>query len=184
MKRCLLYIAGILVITLVVACQVTTENQVPPVEYRDLVGTWMADYSQYDVSLPRAKETLILNANGTFEQIFEATMGRRRSVAGKWSTEEMDDAWTRVYLVGASYYLQGISVAKDPDFEMSAWDPVLSHHVPTGNKSGLVILYATRLLLDSTYNSQIPCGKKGDVILQHLPIGDLDAPTWVTFCKE
>ena len=184
MKRYLMYITWILVLILVVACQTTLENESSPIGYSDLVGTWTADYRQYDVSLPRGKETLILGTNGTFEQIFETTMGRRRIVTGKWSTEEIDDAWIRIYLVGASYYLEGILAAKSPDFGVEAWDPVLRHHVSIGNKSGFVILYATRLLWDSEYDSKIPCGEKGEIVLQHLPIGDLDAPTWVTFCRK
>jgi len=170
------------------ACTVAVE-EVSPIEYNDLIGKWTADYSQYSdsLSLPKGgKETLVLRKDGSFEQHFEKSMGIpfQENISGKWSIERIDDEWIRIYLNGAMYYLEGISAAKDPTFGIAAWDPILGRHVSIGNRSGIVILYATRLSSDSEYNSRIPCGKKNEVVLQHLPIGDLDAPTWVIFCRR
>jgi len=184
MKQLLMYIAWTLILVFTVGCQAVAQNEPPSIKYKDLIGRWVADYSQYDIPLPHGKEVLVLSPNGTFEQIFEPTIGQEKIVTGKWSTEEVNNGWTRIYLVGASYYLEGLLATQDPNFGVRAWDPVLRHHVSIGNKSGFVILYATRLPWNSKYDSKIPCGEKGEVILQHLPIGDLDAPTWVTFCKK
>ena len=184
MKRFSMYIAWVLMFIAVAGCQTMVRDETPPIKYRDLIGRWVADYRQYDVPLPPGKEILILRSDGTFSQIFESTMGQEQIATGKWSTEEISDTWTRIYLVGASYYLAGLLAAQNPNFGIEAWDPALRHHVSIGNKSGFVILYATRLPWDSKYDSKIPCGKKGEIVLQHLPIGDLDAPTWVTFCRE
>ncbi len=128
----------------------------------------------------------MLRTDGTFEQDFRAGIGFRRETLGKWKVEEVksDKYRMRIYLYGAMYYLQGVAMAMDPKFEAVMWDPIAHQYVSIGNQSGVVILYATRLLWDSKYDSKIPCGRKYEIILQHLPIGDLDAPTWVTFCRR
>jgi len=184
-SRCL---ALTLLFMLLVACNLAP-GKVPPIEYGDLIGKWTADYSQYNreprgVTLPNGKEILVLRADGTFEQDFQATTGYHRRVSGKWRAEKIDYEWTRIYLNGAFYYLEGLPAAQDPYFGVAAWDPILHQHVSIGNRPEVVILYATRLLWDSKYDSKVPCGAKHELILQHLPIGDLDAPTWVTFCRE
>jgi len=174
---------------LLVACSFAPEEKVPPIEYSDLIGEWTADYSRYNreprgVTLPNGEETLVLRADGTFEQDFQAAIGYHRKVSGKWRAEKIDYiGWTRIYLNGAIYYLEGLPAARDPSFGVAAWDPIVHQYVSIGNRPGVVILYARRLLWDSKYDSKIPCGRKYDIILQHLPIGDLDAPTWVTFCR-
>ena len=180
-----------LMVALSVACTVATE-EVPPIERDDLIGEWTADYSQYDdpvwaVWLPTGGiERLVLHADGTFEQYFEKTAGIpfEKRVSGTWKAERVSKYRTRIYLYGAMYYLDGVRFAKKPTSGISAWDPILSERVEIGNSAGVVVIYATRLLSDSKYNSKIPCGKKYELVLQHLPIGDLDAPTWVTFCRE
>lgn len=185
--RCLVII---LLVALIPACSITSEDTVPPIAYGDLIGKWTADYSQYDdptfaVQLPAGGiETLILHGDGTFEQDFMKNAGIpfQKHVSGTWRAKKISNAYTRISLKGAMYYLSGIIAANDPTYGVVTWDPILGQDVEI--KSGFVVLYATRLSMDSKYDSKVPCGKKDDLVLQHLPIGDLDAPTWVTFCRE
>jgi len=181
MSKRLRYLAIILFIPLITACHLTSEEIIPPIEYDDLIGEWTADYSQYDdsLALPNGKEKLVLNADGTFEQDFRTMSGHQSKVSGKWTAEETDIGWIRIYLNGAIYYLQGLRVAKDPTYGIAAWDDVTNQHVRITGGRGMVILYARRWL----WKSQSLCGREHELILQHLPIGDLDAPEYVTFYR-
>jgi len=186
MYRSFRYLMVILLVAFFTACSLAPEEEIPPIERDNLIGTWTADYSHYNreprgVTLPDGKETLVLRADGTFEQDFQAVTGFHRKVLGKWESENVktDRYRMRIHLYGAMYYLEGLSAATDPNFGATMWDPIVHQYVSIGSKSGVVILYATRLL----WKSQSPCGRKYDLVLQHLPIGDLDAPTWVTFYR-
>ena len=186
MNRGLTFLVLNLFIMILAACHIIQGEPISPIERADLIGKWVANYDQYDYfALPQGgKETLILHENGSFEQYFEKISGipfQKRS-SGQWKVEEIDGEWMRISLEGAMYYLEGLQNARNAS-KLDAWDPVLNKHI-TIQSGSLVVLYAKRLSWDSKYDSKIPCGKKFDIILQHLPIGDLDAPTWVIFCRD
>jgi len=173
----------ILTALLLAACNLTLGEapNIPPITPDDLVGRWVANYSQYSqVGIHNAMETIIIHADGTFIQEFQTGTGRREENSGQWRAEEVSKYWTRMHLDGATYYLDGLHVAGDPNYRFDAWDDVSNQHVRITGGQGMVILYATRLLL----KSQSPCGREYDLVLQHLPIGDLDAPEYVTLYQE
>ena len=186
MNKGLVFLVVNLFVVVFAACHIAQEEPVPPIRGADLIGKWVADYDQYNgLTLPQGgKETLILHENGSFEQYFEKISGIpfQERVSGEWQVEEIDDEWMRISLEGAMYYLDGLHDARNAP-KIGAWDPILNKHV-TIQSGSIVVLYARRLLWDSKYDPKIPCGRKYDIILQHLPVGDLDAPTWVTFCRE
>ena len=155
--------------------------QVPPIRRGDLVGKWVADYAQYkDVVIHNAKETIVLHSDGTFTQEFLTGWGYQERNSGQWRVEKVSECWSRVYLQGAVYYLSGFRVAHDSTVKIDAWDDVMGQHVTIVGGRGMIILYATRLLS----KSESPCGREYELVLQHLPIGDLDAPEYVTFHRD
>ncbi len=184
MKRHILFaVLMILAASLLTAgCLVLGETpEIPPITPDDLVGRWVADYSLYtEVDIHNAKETIVLHSDGTFIQEFQPGSGALEQDSGQWRAEEVGKYWTRVYLDDAVYYPQRFLFGGDPASGILAWDNVTNEHVRITGERGKMILYATRLLL----RSQSPCGREYDLVLQHLPIGDLDAPEYVTFYQE
>lgn len=155
--------------------------QIPPIEAGDLVGKWVADYTQYKaVAIHNAEETIVLYSDGTFTQEFLTRWGYQERDSGQWRVEKVSEYWSRVYLEGAVYYLSGFKVAHDATVKIGAWDDVMNQDVTIVGGRGMVILYATRLLS----KSESPCGREYELVLQHLPIGDLDAPEYVTFHRD
>lgn len=159
----------------------TTTTQIPPIQENDLIGKWIADYTRYKyVTIHNAKEVVILHADGTFTQKLLTKWGHQEENSGQWKAEKVSEYWSRVYLEGAVYYLYGFEVAHDPTIKIGAWDDVRGQEVTIEGGRTTVILYATRLLS----KSESLCGSDYELVLQHLPIGDLDAPEYVTFHRS
>lgn len=183
MKHIWRYLMIISLTVLIAACDFVPDNPTPPIEDADLIGEWIADYSQYDeypVNVNgSAQEKIVLHADGTFEQEYQR-QGVRESATGTWRTEKVDKWYTRVYLDGAYYYLFGHRVAKDPSFGVSTWDRILDQQVTVKGKGvNMFFLYATRVSsLDS------PCDREHDLVLWHLEVGDLDDAADVTYYRE
>lgn len=167
----------VFVVSLLLAACVSTA-QIPPVEKNELVGEWVADYARYKyVAIHDAKEVIVLHTDGTFTQKLLTKGGYQEEHSGQWRTEKVSEHWLRVYLEGAAYYLYGFGVAHDPAVKIGVWDDVKGEEVTIGGGRTTVILYATRLLSESGSL----CGRDYELVLQHLPIGDLDTPEYVTF---
>jgi len=184
MKRHILFaVLMILAASLLTAgCLVLGETpEIPPITPDDLVGRWVADYSLYtEVDIHNAKETIVLHSDGTFSQEFQAGSKPVEENSGMWRAEGVTENRTRIYLDDAIYYPQRFLFGGDPASGIFAWDNVTNEHVRITGGRGKMIFYARRLLL----RSQSPCGREYDLVLQHLPIGDLDAPEYVTFYQE
>ena len=124
----------------------------------DLAGIWQADYSQYDLAgtyAPRSGiEIITLRMDGTFQQSFSGTY---ISQCGDWWLESR---WI-LHLAGARLFLYGAAGgAYTVDCE--------------GNS---VELDGTELLLCARLKPSAP----GGIVLQHLTIGDPDAPKVIEF---
>jgi hypothetical protein len=85
----------------------------PPADLEDvdLVGTWSTRYDG-------ATDRLIINADGTFKQIYEERIAiilglyRNETPWNHWWVERFSDGRIRVHLEGARYYLRGRGVAE------------------------------------------------------------------------
>lgn len=177
MKKVRVLLTMLVFSSILIACRATTP--IPPVvEPEDLAGEWVADYDCYKyVALHDAKEVLVLRPDGTFTQTLRSKGGYQEKHTGRWRAEKVSAHWLRVYLEGAAYYLYGLEVAHDPAVKIGVWDDVKGEELTIESGRTTVILYATRLLS----RSGSLCGHDDELVLQHLPIGDLDAPEYVTF---
>jgi hypothetical protein len=184
MKRYVLFVVlMVLTASLLTACHLILGEapEIPPITPEGLVGTWIADYSQYtQVDIRDAKEIIVLHSNGTFSQEFQTKREHLEENSGRWRAEDVNEYRTRIYLDGAIYYPERFLLGGDPASGITAWDNVTNQHVEITGGRGVIILYARRLLL----KSESPCGREYDLVLEHLPIGDLDAPEYVTFYRE
>lgn len=104
------------------------KSENPPDTFResDLVGTWKVEYDGfYDDG---GIDTLILEADGTFKQIYENGSGDYifETPWNKWWLERFPDGRVRVHLKGARYYLSGIREA-EPGRIDSFFDPFAFH---------------------------------------------------------
>lgn len=132
-------------------------------EASDLVGTWRADYSQYDVPDPntlgsvRGVETITLQADGTYQQAFGDVY------TGPWNQWRLESGHT-LHLEGARLFIffgtegHGLAVADDC----------------AGKR---IELDGSELILCA----QSKWGEPSGVVLQHLPAGDPDSPEIVEF---
>lgn len=104
-----------------------TRSNNPPMTLQEseLVGTWKADY---DYLYDGGTDTLILEADGTFKQIYENRSGSYvfETPWNEWWLERFPDGRVRVHLKGARYYLCGIRMAEEEGVE-SLLDPFAFH---------------------------------------------------------
>lgn len=132
-------------------------------EISDLVGTWRADYGQYDVPDPttlgnvRGVETITLQADGTYQQTFGNVY------TSSWNQWRLESGQT-LHLEGARLFTffgtegHGLAVATN-----------------CGRKT--ITLDGSELILCARSKR----GEPGGVVLQHLPTGDPDSPEIVEF---
>lgn len=131
----------------------------------DFVGIWQVDYAGLDFNLSGRPgvETFTFRADGTYQQVFEMPGYVYTSPWNRWRFGRLEDGNAQLYLQGARHYrlyLAGIASARNPNWGMRDEDVTLNVRV-----------------LKSWHTSGIP----GEVVLQHLPIGDPDAPKIVEF---
>lgn len=147
----------------------------------DVAGTWQAYYSRYDfpylrdeqikalltrqppdadIGRVRGIETLTLAADGTFSQRFDSPSGLIETV-GTWVIDA-----DGVHLHGATFLPYG------PD----AWGYGSG---PDCRDRRTITLGPGEVLLCVKSDPNAP----GGVVMQHLPVGDPDAPEHVTFYR-
>lgn len=154
-------------------------------EASNLVGTWQANYENYELydaawmitTLVRITgvEIFILKADGTYQQIYDNGKGYvYTSPWNKWSLERLPNGRLQVHLEGARYYLNGIEWAEDPGAVVVTWDPATGEMVKLGKGKELILNVN---VVVSTSSS----GVTREVILEHLPTGDPDSPEIVKF---
>lgn len=148
----------------------------------DLTGVWQADYSRYDlldsselqhllddppaIKTVRGIETITLAPDGTFEQRFESETGSV-SLAGIWTVEG-----NVVHLEDGKLFVYGLTTA-----ENLAQGKAVYHTVDCEGRDVQIVL--SELALCIQRDRKVP----GGVVLQHLPVGDPDAPEYVTFYR-
>ena len=132
-------------------------------EISDLVGTWRADYGQYDVPDPTTLgkvsgvETITLQADGTYQQAFGDVY------TGPWNQWRLESGQT-LHLEGGRLFIffgtegHGLAVADDC-------------------VGKTITLDGSELILCA----RSKWGEPGGVVLQHLPTGDPDSPEIVEF---
>lgn len=166
----LLFLVGICLL----ACGVDyAEPEETALEASDLVGTWQTDYGNYD-HLPGGMETLVMRADGTYQQVYEYAGYVYTSPWHKWRLERLSNGNVQVHLEGARYYLNGIQWAEDPEAMVFTWDPAADRRVELGIGKDFILNVRVLPSWDRS-------GDPGEVVLQHLPTGDLDAPEIVEF---
>ena len=145
----------------------------------DVAGTWQADYSRYDlpylggdqirvlltrqpptIEQVRGIETISLSPDGTFGQRFDSPSGPIETV-GTWVIDA-----DGVHLHGATFLPYG------PD----AWGYGSG---PDCRDRRTITLGPGEVLLCVKSDPNAP----GGVVMQHLPVGDPDAPEHVTFYR-
>ncbi len=126
----------------------------------DLVGIWQVDYADLDFNLSAnlGVEVFTFRADGTYQQVFEKPGYVYTSPWNQWLFERAEDGNLQLHLQGAKHYrlyLAGLASASDPNRDLRDEDVILNVRV---------------------LKSWDTSGTPGEVVLQHLPIGDPDAP--------
>lgn len=175
--RAALAAACVVVQVLLASCFAPSPQQSFTVE--DVAGTWQADYSRYDlpylggdqiralltrqpptIEQVRGIETISLSPDGTFGQRFDSPSGLIETV-GTWVIDA-----DGVHLHGATFLPYG------PD----AWGYGSG---PDCRDRRTITLGPGEVLLCVKSDPNAP----GGVVMQHLPVGDPDAPEHVTFYR-
>jgi len=149
---------------------------------QDIVGAWQADYTHYTlldigklqhllaeppaIEMLRGFETIVLGLDGVFQQRWELE-GESASTAGTWGIDG-----SVVHLRGGKLYIYGLSAA-----EKLAQGRATYQTVNCEGREAAVD--PAELVLCIRLDRKAP----GGVILQHLPVGDPDAPEIVTFYR-
>ena len=111
----------VLVLTMTLACSGIVN---PPATFQpsDLDGTWEAYYPGRDV------DRLMINADGTYQQVFDNGKGYVYiSPWNEWRMERLPDGRVRLHLEGGRYYPEGIEIAEAEGM----------HYVPEGTSEEL-----------------------------------------------
>jgi hypothetical protein len=103
--RLLIFICGFFVS----ACSTQFSNPASSIKMSDLAGTWVTEY------YAGASDSVTLNENGTFRQIFNDTYHNYifDSRLRQWKLEQLVSGEVRLHLYGGRYYLNGISFAEN-----------------------------------------------------------------------
>jgi hypothetical protein len=174
MKRATLVLGATtcMVLTVVVACH-GLQGHRRAFQPDDVVGTWIADYSQYTVpelslstspGFVSGKETVILEPDGSYWQTFNT----ETSISGSWTISDGDV----LHLQGAKTYVYGLQFAE---------------RLASGDARGIVYdchgqqieISQSELLLCIRPERNVT----GGIVLQHLEVGDPDSPEVVTFFR-
>lgn len=174
MKRATLVLGATtcVVLTMVVACHGLRGHQ-RAFQPDDVVGTWIANYSQYTVpelslsSSPgfvSGKETVILDSDGSFRQTFDT----ETSTTGSWTIINGDV----LHLQGAKTYVYGLQFAE----RLASGDARAVVYDCHGQQ---IEISQSELLLCIRPEQNAP----GGIVLQHLGVGDPDSPEVVPFFR-
>ena len=167
---------------LLVSCSAPAPQR-QPFTRQDIAGAWQANYSRYTlpdigklqrlleepplIEMLQGFETIVLGPDGVFQQSFELE-GELVSNTGTWEVEG-----SVAHLRGGKLYVYGLSAA-----ENLAQGKVAYHTVDCdGREIELDLL--SELMLCIRPDRKAP----GGLVLQHLPVGDPDAPEVVTFYR-
>ncbi len=131
----------------------------------DFVGTWQVDYAdlKFNYHARLGLETFTFKDDGTYQQVFEKPGYLYTSPWNRWNFGRLEDGNVQLYLQGARHYrlyLDGLASAQNPNKGMRDIPVTLNVRV-----------------LESWRTTGAP----GEVVLQHQPIGDPDAPKIVEF---
>jgi hypothetical protein len=136
-------------------------------EAAELVGTWEATYEEVGPHHVSGVEILTLRADGTYQQIFRGEGGYvYTSPWYKWWLEDR----RVIHLERGRFYPEGIIWAE----WLGRGDAIVYTHDWRGRE---IRLDGTEIVLYVWLDSDAP----GGVILEHLPVGDPDAPDYVQF---
>lgn len=140
----------------------------------DIIGTWQADYSQYDLldyrmlgKTVRGLDTIILEPNGIYRQDFQSD-DRIISSQGQWQLE----GGSVLHLKGGKLFIYGQELAESMAKGTGKWHTVdcFGHETDVDASELQLCVRADR-------------SSPGGIILQHLQAGDPDAPITVTFYR-
>lgn len=140
----------------------------------EIVGTWQADYSRYELpdfhkigKTVQGLESIVLKPNAVFQQDFQAD-DNLVSTGGNWEVQN----GSVLHLKGGKYFVYGQGVA-----ESIAQGTGKLHTVDCfGHETDIDV---SELLLCIRVNRNAP----GGIVLEHLEAGDPDAPQVVTFYR-
>ena len=122
-------------------------------EATELVGTWEATYEDVGPFLVSGVETLTLRVDGTYQQVFRGEGGY--VYTSPWYKWWLEDG-RLIHLEHVRFYPDGITWAEAPEGRTLAGKEIVLYVWPDP-------------------------GAPGGMILEHLPIGDPDAPDYVQF---
>lgn len=128
MSNILRFLLAVLFVVMIVACGYQNQEQnIPssvPLHQNDLVGTWEARYGLTNV------DTLILRADGTYQQTFEAPESNYyyKSPWNKWYIEHTDNGRFRLHLEGMRYYAYTIELGESGG-RLPTGDPISFYDV-------------------------------------------------------
>jgi hypothetical protein len=165
---------GSLVLGIAVSCAGFSHTPLGP---SDLAGTWRAHYEedQFErcgcLSVVTGVETLVLRADGTYQQVYED--GRRYVYAGPWSAwylEEVPGGVT-LHLEGGRFFPLGVGGAE----RLASGQ--LSYHSDDDGRGNPLDLDGSEVILNVVGSARASSGR----YLEYPPVCDLDSPVIVTF---
>lgn len=152
---------------IVLGC-IDTANPFKTFTSDELVGTWQAKYENFrnlNIEITGV-ETIILKADGTYQQIYDDGKGYRyESSWNRWRLER----GRRLFLKDGRFYAMGIEWAES---WRSGVHTFIAHDFERIDLEGEIILFV--------YPTSLYPG--GAYLFSPL-VGDLDAPKWVRFYR-
>lgn len=144
----------------------------------ELVGTWRANYAGIEygahdgIRRLTGAETLILRADGRYQQIYDD--GKGYTYTSSWNKWYLESGRV-LHLENGRIYPLGIAEAEKRAQSRGAICSYLSQ-IPG---KGIIEVNCTEALLYVFGNSVAP----GSAVLEHLQVGDPDAPKVVVFYR-
>jgi hypothetical protein len=127
-----------------------------------LAGVWTTTYQNVGPFHVSGAEPLALKADGTYQQTFRSGSYLYKSPSSPWWIE---DGWI-IHLMHGRFYLYGVAWAED----LEKGDASIQF-------TDQIILDGTEIILFVRPDPDTP----GQLVLEHLPVGDPDSPDRVQF---
>ncbi len=162
---------GLICLLVLTACDRIIPSR--PISPEALTGDWRCDYNGLgDLGEPLiGTEIITFRDDGTYQQMYRDGRGYSYTSGwSRWRLESLPNGLQQVHLDKARFYPAGVQFAEDLEagrVGISMWDPATGRNFDLRGEA----------ILNVVARSSAPGGYE----LDHLPVGDLDAPTFLAF---
>lgn len=178
MRQAILIVTISIIAISLVGCQLergTAYAKYDNLKLDNLIGVWQAKYESKKFDDLSGIETLVINIDGTFQQSYNN--GKGYSYSGElsyWRLVRLSNGKAQIHLEKGIFFPGILTLSENPE---DSKDMVFSMYDPAQEKN---ILFSRKIILNIMVEFESP---NHIILLDHLPVGDLDSPLTIQFMK-